>query len=502
MGDQHQEPLIAICVPTHDGRCDVLRELLDGVIEQARELPGLVEICISDNASRDGTEAMLEEISHLCPCPLAYRRQPENVGLARNLMGSVELARARYCWLMGSDDLLAPGALKRACQLLGELPGLAGYVVGAMHVDAEDPTLRSRALPRAFHPAHEGTRLFEGLERIYDECGNAWCALSWSIVEREAWLRATRVQADAILAHPVFPQVVILAAMAAERPHWGSLAEPLVHQRNATTFLFEGGNAWLAARWTKIIGEAAGAWGAVLGRRRGRRWRTRMRRLQQVWGSAADVRATKLYERPTLRAQARLARVCLGAFWPVRDYWREVLPATVMPVWLTRARYAAGDRALPLRRDVEPARLTLSGSLPDRVGAGSVAYLILGVRNAGRRAFLPEGARAVTIGQRWRTASGHELGREELGLNELAAFQQTLAHVVRANRVVVCEIALYAPLEPGSYSLEVAAHQHGHGWLDRTGSSQALAACVDVVDNVGGLDRVGVGPQSNGLGQC
>jgi glycosyltransferase involved in cell wall biosynthesis len=474
-------PLISICVPTHQGRREVLSELLEGIIEQAREVLGQVEICVSDNASSDGTAELLDDISRRSPCPVVYHRQPEDTGLARNLLASIEIAHGRYCWLLGSDDLLAPGALRRACALIEQLPDATGYVVGATHVDAENPSLRSRALPRAFHPPGEQPRMIEGVDRVYDECGNAWCALSWTIVDRQTWLRASRGHAaELVLAHPVFPQVVLLATIAAERPRWGWLAEPLVRQRNATTFLFERGDIPLADRWVRIIDGVAAAWGAVLGPRVGNRRRRRMQMVQRVWGSAADMRATKLYESPTLRSQARLALVCLKAFWPVSGYWRDVLPATLTPVWLTRARYGAWDRSRG-SQESESLQLGLAACLPARMTVGSVSWVEVEIRNEGRRAVLPDGPRAVTIAQRWSTAEGGPLDRETLELNELAAMPQSLPRAIRRRRALSVDVALYAPTEPGRYRLEVVAHQHGRGWLDGSRGPQMPASDVVVL---------------------
>jgi Glycosyl transferase family 2 len=476
----HQsEPLISICVPTHDGRCEVLAELLEGVIDQARDLPGQVEICVSDNASQDGTAELLAKLSSCASCPVVYRRHAKDEGLARNLLASVELARGRYCWLLGSDDLLAPAALRRVCELLDEMPNATGYVVGALHVDAEDPTLRSRSLLREFHPPGEQSHLIEGCDDIYDKCGNAWCALSWSIVDREAWLSASQQNTGLVLAHPVFPQIVMLAAMAADRPCWGWFAEPLVHQRNAITFLFERGDASLADRWIQIIDGVAAAWGAVLDHRGTSGWRRRMRLLHKVWGGTADMRATKLYENPTLGAQARLALTCLYAFWPVSNYWRDVLPATLMPTWLTRARY--GEGSWLRRRAGDLPKLTLSAQLPARMVAGSVQQVTVEAHNDDQRTILSEGARAVTIGQRWRKDEGRLLGPGELGLNELAALPQSLPQAVHAGRVIRAKVMLYAPVETGIYHLEIDAHQHGYGWLNDFGIAQVIARTIEVI---------------------
>jgi glycosyltransferase involved in cell wall biosynthesis len=474
-------PLISICVPTHNGRRGTLSALLEGILEQATPLPGLVEVCIGDNASHDGTAELVAELARNPACPVAYFRHREDMGLARNLLSTVEMARGTYCWLLGSDDLLADGALAKAAEMLERLPGATGYAVGAIHVDAVDPLLRSRQLPRAFHPPGEQTRLIEGLDAVYDQCGNAWCALSWSIVDRHAWLRAARKHLDTVLAHPVFPQVVVLGNMAVERPRWGWLAEPLVHQRNATTFLFETSAVSLADRWSVIIGGAAAAWGAVLGRRGGARWRRRMRLLHQVWGHADDIRATKLYDEPSLRSQLRLARVCFGAFWPSRVYWRTVALAALTPTWLMRARYGEGGR-LVRSEEIAPGGLALSGCVPDRMHAGAIARMDVEIRNDERGRSVPAtGPYAVTVGQRWSTNDGRPLERRELGLNELATLPQSLPCPVPAKRAVHAEIPLFAPLEAGSYRVEVALHQHGRGWLDETCAVPALTGEVEIL---------------------
>src|SRR5207302_2663631 len=125
------------------------------VILQAAEVPGKVEVCVSDNASGDGTAELMADLAARAPCPVLYRRNDVNRGLASNLLAAVELARGAYCWLLGSDDLLADGALRTAVAHLEAVPDATGHAVGAIHVDAEDPSLRSVALARAFHPPGE-----------------------------------------------------------------------------------------------------------------------------------------------------------------------------------------------------------------------------------------------------------------------------------------------------------------------------------------------------------
>src|ERR1700678_2732585 len=222
-GAEHDGPLISVCIPTHHGRADTLSVLVENLVEQARSLPDRVEVCVSDNASHDGTAEAMADLAARASCAVRYRRLPRDLGLAANLLSAVELARGEYCWLMGSDDLLAEGALERALALIENMPDLTGYLVGAVYVDSEDPGRRSRQLPRAFHPPGAQPRRIHGIEAIYEQCGNSWIPLFWNIVARENWNAPAERHRDLLLANPVYPQVVVLAMMARERPQWGWL---------------------------------------------------------------------------------------------------------------------------------------------------------------------------------------------------------------------------------------------------------------------------------------
>lgn len=131
---------LSICIPTYN-RCDLLRETLESVLVQDRE--GL-EIVVCDNASMDGTQALVEEYSTRFR-KLTYFRWPENMGFDRNVLKVVEVAHGEYCWLMGDDDHLEPTALDRLFPMLEGNYGL--IYLNAMTYDAamqnpSGPTLK------------------------------------------------------------------------------------------------------------------------------------------------------------------------------------------------------------------------------------------------------------------------------------------------------------------------------------------------------------------------
>nr|WED68346.1 glycosyltransferase family 2 protein [Pectobacterium colocasium] len=100
---------ISFCIPTYN-RCDVLEELIKSISTQEKHSFD-IEICVSDNASTDGTTESIERWKEMYGVPIIYKKNEKNIGPDRNYLAAVSLASGDYCWLLGSDDLLSPDAL-------------------------------------------------------------------------------------------------------------------------------------------------------------------------------------------------------------------------------------------------------------------------------------------------------------------------------------------------------------------------------------------------------
>lgn len=98
-------PLLSICIPTFN-REGFLKDCIESL--KSTWSPD-IEIVVSDNASTDGTIAMLEDYAR--QLPLRWQQHPTNLGFDRNCAAVVAMARGRYCWLLGSDDCITEGAL-------------------------------------------------------------------------------------------------------------------------------------------------------------------------------------------------------------------------------------------------------------------------------------------------------------------------------------------------------------------------------------------------------
>jgi glycosyltransferase involved in cell wall biosynthesis len=104
-------PLLSVCIPTYN-RGHLLRVTLQTLLPQVKQAGDLVEVWISDNASPDNTAEVVEESRALGP--LHYSRNTSNLGYHGNTVKlSTQLARGDYVWVLGDDDLLMPGTIRR-----------------------------------------------------------------------------------------------------------------------------------------------------------------------------------------------------------------------------------------------------------------------------------------------------------------------------------------------------------------------------------------------------
>jgi hypothetical protein len=111
-------PLLTIVVPTYNREAD-LRRLLASL---DRELAGApdITVLVADNASPDGTWALLQDAATTRPW-LRVHRHADNLGAVGNLQWlAANAPEAEYLWCFGDDDFLLPGGLATILRALRE----------------------------------------------------------------------------------------------------------------------------------------------------------------------------------------------------------------------------------------------------------------------------------------------------------------------------------------------------------------------------------------------
>ncbi len=127
--------LLSICIPTFN-RSEKLDNCLNSILiskQQYKETD--FEICVADNNSSDNTKKIVDKYKNLLN--INYHKNSENLGFARNAKKVVGLAKGKYTWLVGDDDLILPGALKSLLKILKSNSDIELFFVNSYYLNSE-----------------------------------------------------------------------------------------------------------------------------------------------------------------------------------------------------------------------------------------------------------------------------------------------------------------------------------------------------------------------------
>jgi abequosyltransferase len=215
--------ILSICIPSYN-RADMLSAAIESILNQAAEG---VEIVVSDNASTDNTDLVMRDLAQRHP-QIRYVRSDVNVGADRNFLKVVELAAGRYTWLMGSDDMVAPGGVAEVLSAIESHPELPGFSVNRQMYDV------SMSRPQndldIFPPQAQRVHAHDSAQSAIHELGIYLSFISGQVFNRETWRRyANHANIDKYfngLVH-LFP----LFALIRDADTWGAIAAPIVQCR-------------------------------------------------------------------------------------------------------------------------------------------------------------------------------------------------------------------------------------------------------------------------------
>lgn len=117
------QPILTIAVPTYN-RATYLDLCLGRINEEIDSLSEdqrcLVRVCVADNGSTDDTPLVVSNYQRKFKEKLEAIRASENMGMDFNFARCYELAKTPYVWLVGDDDVLLVGGLKKVLDVLVE----------------------------------------------------------------------------------------------------------------------------------------------------------------------------------------------------------------------------------------------------------------------------------------------------------------------------------------------------------------------------------------------
>ncbi|WP_417068870.1 glycosyltransferase family 2 protein [Niveibacterium terrae] len=123
-------PLLSICIPTYN-RAPFISELLLSIENNFLDN---VEVVVSDNASDDETPSIVESFIDR-GMPIKYFRNDTNIGADRNFDSCVRKASGRFCWFIGSDDVMVDGSLGIILKKISENQDVDVFLVNKSDYD-------------------------------------------------------------------------------------------------------------------------------------------------------------------------------------------------------------------------------------------------------------------------------------------------------------------------------------------------------------------------------
>jgi hypothetical protein len=448
-------PSLTICVPTHEGRARTIGDALASVAEQLRpEHRGRVTVAVQDNASRDGTEAVVAAAA-AGGLPVSYRRNAENVGFACNLDRVIEHAQGDWCWFVSSDDRLMPGALDRVLELLAAHPDVGGMTVNQLVLDRDLRDAPWQQTTPAV-PELDVVTVLPDVDAVVGALGWIMSGVSSQIVRRTGWIEAgAPLRASADHAGSWFPHVATSLRIAASGGGWLWCPEKLVAVRSGNVDV-------VLDRGPRLQGELFGhldaTWGAAVGSRSPGRTaaRHRYRRGLETLGLFAQIHGDRAR---TPRDSAWLLWTFARALGREPAFWRHDAWRLVLPAWLRRPRRPRPAAPIDAAGRGDPS-LTVVAALPRAVRRADMLSIRCQVAHRGAAPSSARGATKLLLRSRWRSAGGAVIDGPPLAL----------ARPLEPGDSRVLHYRLNAPVDPGEWELCITTRPAGE-WFAHDGDA-------------------------------
>ncbi|MHA4976595.1 glycosyltransferase family 2 protein [Pseudomonas extremorientalis] len=118
MSPSAEQPLVSVVVIVYN-QSNYIKECIKSILSQDYTN---IEIIISDDASKDGTDALLQEMQAANPEKIILNLASVNQGITGNCNAGLRLAKGKYVAMFAGDDLMLPGRITQQVEFLEQHP--------------------------------------------------------------------------------------------------------------------------------------------------------------------------------------------------------------------------------------------------------------------------------------------------------------------------------------------------------------------------------------------
>lgn len=242
---------LSVCIATRN-RAGFIGQTLESI---AAQLTDEVELVVVDGASTDHTAQVMADFTARHPRTI-YRRESANGGVDQDYDKAVQYASGEYCWLMGDDDIMVPGAIEAVLERLVAEPEL-------VVVNAEVRTKDLAVVLKANQLGLEADADFSATEaeQLFAQTAGYLSFIGAVVIRRATWLSRER--------KAYFGSLFIHVGVIFQSPALASasvIARPLVRIRYGNAlWTARGFEIWID-KWPRLVwsfghfSEKARAW--------------------------------------------------------------------------------------------------------------------------------------------------------------------------------------------------------------------------------------------------
>lgn len=110
---------LTVSIPTYN-RPALLKKNLKEILSQISGYSNLA-VFVADDSGEQVNSSIIDELrSNYKDANIYFHLNPKNLGIDENIKNCISMPDSEYIWLMGEDDLLVPGAIKKVLSVLQE----------------------------------------------------------------------------------------------------------------------------------------------------------------------------------------------------------------------------------------------------------------------------------------------------------------------------------------------------------------------------------------------
>ncbi|MGY2313633.1 glycosyltransferase family 2 protein [Pseudomonas sp. SDO5522_S412] len=133
-----EPPLVSVVVIVYN-QSNYIQDCIQSILSQDY---ANLEIIISDDASKDGTDTLLKEMHAANPEKIILNLAPINQGITGNCNAGLRLAKGKYIAMFAGDDLMLPGRIGQQVEFLEKHPEFSICGSYVQVIDSQGQTVR------------------------------------------------------------------------------------------------------------------------------------------------------------------------------------------------------------------------------------------------------------------------------------------------------------------------------------------------------------------------